>query len=223
MQLSLPNFLTVLRLLAAPGVAVAFVVFARPAADIVAVTLFIAASLTDWLDGKLARAWNVVSRFGAALDPIADKAMVLIALGTLLSVSQLSGAILLPAALIMFREVFVSGLREFLGAVAGALKVSKVAKWKTAVQMVAISILFFEGVFAHYAGMLSFGMDGATVEGILSGEIEDVHGLSALVWAMETCQWVGLAALWLAALLTLVTGADYLHKAWPHLKDPSHG
>lgn len=138
---TLPNTLTVLRLVAAPCVALAFVVFPRPVADWVAVMLFVGASATDWIDGYLARAWNQQSRFGTMLDPIADKAMVLIALALVLGLSGLDPWILVPGTVILFREVFVSGLREFLGAQAGQLKVTRLAKWKTTVQMVAISLL----------------------------------------------------------------------------------
>ena len=80
MRWTLPNILTVLRLLAAPGVAVMFLYFARPWADWFALVLFALAAATDWFDGYLARAWKQESKFGAMLDPIADKAMVVIAL-----------------------------------------------------------------------------------------------------------------------------------------------
>jgi CDP-diacylglycerol--glycerol-3-phosphate 3-phosphatidyltransferase len=108
----------------------------------VALFLFIFASLTDYIDGWLARKWGQISRFGAMLDPIADKAMVVIALAVLLGLHGISDWTLIPVAAILFREVFVSGLREFLGETAGLLKVTPLAKWKTAVQMVAISLLF---------------------------------------------------------------------------------
>ena len=76
MSWSLPNVLTVLRLLAAPAVPLAFLLLPRPLADWAALLLFVGAALTDWVDGYLARAWRQESRFGAMLDPIADKAMV---------------------------------------------------------------------------------------------------------------------------------------------------
>ena len=153
MSWTVPNILTVLRLLAAPCVALAFVVFDRPAADWVAAVLFVAASATDWVDGYLARAWNQQSRFGTMLDPIADKAMVIIALALVLGLSDLSPWVLIPGTLILFREVFVSGLREFLGAQAGQLKVTRLAKWKTTVQMVAITLLLL-GLQAAGIGFL---------------------------------------------------------------------
>ena len=141
MSWTVPNILTVLRLIAAPCVALVFAVLARPAADWVALVLFVGASATDWIDGYLARAWNQQTRFGTMLDPIADKAMVIIALAVVLGLSELDPWVLVPGTVILFREVFVSGLREFLGAQAGQLKVTKLAKWKTTVQMVAITLL----------------------------------------------------------------------------------
>ncbi len=127
-------------------VAVMFLYLARPYADWAALILFVGAALTDWLDGFLARAWMQESKLGAMLDPIADKAMVVIALVVLARVFGFDAWILLPAALIVFREVFVSGLREFLGDVAGTLQVTKMAKWKTTAQMVAIALLFAVGL-----------------------------------------------------------------------------
>ena len=104
----------------------------------------------DFLDGYLARAWKQESKLGAMLDPIADKAMVVIALLVITGFSGMDPWILLPATVIIFREVFVSGLREFIGAAAGTLKVTKLAKWKTTAQMVAILLLLYDapvGVF----------------------------------------------------------------------------
>ena len=145
MKWTIPNSLTVLRLLAAPGVAVMFLYFHRPWADWFALTLFIGAAITDWFDGYLARLWKQESKFGAMLDPIADKAMVVIAIMVLTGYSGMDPWLILPATVILFREVFVSGLREFLGAKAGLLKVTRLAKWKTTAQMVAIPFLLFDG------------------------------------------------------------------------------
>ena len=137
MTWNLPNALTVLRLLAAPGVAVMFLYFHRPWADWFALSLFITAAVTDWFDGYLARLWKQESKFGTMLDPIADKAMVVIAIMVITGYSGMNPWLILPATVILFREVFVGGLREFLGAKAGLLKVTKLAKWKTSAQMVA--------------------------------------------------------------------------------------
>ncbi len=212
MSWTIPNILTVLRLLAAPGLVVMFLYFTRPWADMFALALFVVAALTDWLDGYLARTWKQESKFGKMLDPIADKAMVVIALLVIIGNFGMNSWILLPATMIIFREVFVSGLREFLGADANTLSVTKLAKWKTTTQMIAISVLFLNGVFEHYFGMYSFGMDLTLISDILNGREEDVLGL---VWKYQGMLWslrVGVVLLWVAAILTLMTGWDYFRK-----------
>jgi CDP-diacylglycerol--glycerol-3-phosphate 3-phosphatidyltransferase len=219
MRWTLPNILTVARMIAAPMVALVFIVLPRPWADWVAMILFLGASLTDYIDGYLARSWNQVSRFGAMLDPIADKAVVVIALGALLGLHGVTGWLLIPVTAILFREVFVSGLREFLGHTAGTLKVTPLAKWKTLVQMVAITMLFAWGLFDHYFIMQTFGMDGEIVSGILAGEIEDDVGLIWKYYALMVTSYGGLLLLWLAGGLTLLTGFDYFRKALPFLRE----
>ncbi|MDG1130588.1 CDP-diacylglycerol--glycerol-3-phosphate 3-phosphatidyltransferase [Seohaeicola saemankumensis] len=219
MTWTLPNILTAGRLLAAPGVAVMFLYFTRPYADWFALMLFVTAAVTDWFDGYLAREWKQETKMGAMLDPIADKAMVVIALMVIVGYSSMSPWLVLPATVILFREVFVSGLREFLGDVAGTLKVTKLAKWKTTAQMVAIAVLFAQGVFEHYFGMIIYGMDEATVLAVIEGRQPDLHGLR---WKLEGMIWsgnIGLTLLWIAAALTLITGVDYFRKAQPLLKE----
>lgn len=219
MKWNLPNILTILRLIAVPLLPLLFLYFTRPWADWFALGLFVFAALTDYVDGYIARAWKQESAFGAAMDPIADKALVLIALLVINSYSGMTAWILLPSALIVFREVFVSGLREFLGDKARALKVTGLAKWKTTVQMVAISILFAKGIFEHYLGMQTYGMDDAMVYDILAGVEEDVLGLGWKLQGMIWTSWGGVALLWLAALLTMITGLDYFRKSLPFLRD----
>ncbi|WP_197917176.1 CDP-diacylglycerol--glycerol-3-phosphate 3-phosphatidyltransferase [Thiosulfatihalobacter marinus] len=218
MTWTIPNILSVLRLLAAPMVAVMFLYFTRPYADWFALSLFLLAAVTDWFDGYLARAWGQETRMGAMIDPIADKAMVVIALMVIVGYSSMSPWLVLPATVILFREVFVSGLREFLGDVAGTLKVTKLAKWKTATQMIAIAILFAQGVFEHYLGMSAWGMDQDLVDQIMAGQVEDVQGLRWKYDGMVWSGWIGMILLWVAALLTAVTGVDYFNKARPHLR-----
>ncbi|MFQ8431291.1 CDP-diacylglycerol--glycerol-3-phosphate 3-phosphatidyltransferase [Amaricoccus sp. W119] len=202
MRWTIPNILTVLRLVAAPGVALAFVFFDRPTADWIAISLFILAALTDYIDGRLARAWQQESNFGRMLDPIADKAMVIIALAMIVGTSGIKGLILFPIAFILLREIFVSGLREFLGAKAGRLKVTYLAKWKTTVQMVAIPVLFLAGVFEY---------DRRNGQFWYSSWLHDWLG-----WILENS---GVVLIWIAGLLTLMTGIDYLVKAMPFLRD----
>lgn len=229
MTWTVPNVLTTLRLLAAPGVVVMFLYFNRPWADWFALVLFVGAALTDWFDGYLARLWKQESRLGAMLDPIADKAMVMIALLVITGytgrapalgegISGINPYILLPATIIIFREVFVSGLREFLGDKAGLLKVTVLAKWKTTGQMVAIGVLFAMGIFEHMLLERTVGMDQATVDEIFSGGDDPLH-LRAIFTAYWLAWWIGVGLLWLAAALTLFTGIDYFRKAVPYLKD----
>jgi cardiolipin synthase len=226
MQWTIPNILTVLRLVAAPGVAILFLYFQRPWADWFALVLFVSAAITDFFDGYLARLWKQESKFGAMLDPIADKAMVVIALVIIVSLSTadkliMDPWILVPATVILFREVFVSGLREFLGDAAGSLKVTKLAKYKTTVQMIAIAVLFAKGVFEHHFLNLIQGMDAEIYEGVMAGTIEDVNGV-LLYWTTMKSTWtIGVGLLWIAAGLTAATGWDYFVKARPHLRDPA--
>lgn len=217
MTWTLPNILTAGRLFAAPGVAIMFLYFTRPYADWFALVLFVTAAITDWFDGYLARSWKQETRIGAMLDPIADKAMVVIALMVIVGYSSMSPWLVLPATVILFREVFVSGLREFLGDMSGTLKVTKLAKWKTTTQMVAIAILFAQGVFEHYFGAIIQGMDEAMIMAVIEGRMPDVHGLG---WKLQGMVWagnIGLTLLWVAAALTLLTGMDYFRKALPLL------
>ena len=218
---NVPNVLTIIRLLAAPALAVMFLYFDCPWADWFALILFVMAALTDFVDGYLARAWKQESKFGAMLDPIADKAMVLIALLVIIGFSGVKAWILLPATMIFFREVFVSGLREFLGDKASQLKVTNLAKWKTTAQMVAIAVLFSQGIFADRFVELTEAMDPQMIDAILMGQVEDLNGL---IWVQTGAAWSyygGIVLLWIAAALTLITGWDYFVKALPFLKDDS--
>ena len=208
MRWTIPNILTLLRLAAAPAVPLMFLYFHRPWADWAALAIFLVAAVTDWFDGYLARAWKQESRFGAAMDPIADKAMVVIAIIVITGYSGMNPWLILPATVILFREVLVSGLREFLGAQAKLLKVTKLAKWKTTFQMVAIAVLFL-------------GTGLAFVE---HGE-PPLVGEGRLPWSdswSDLANQVGLVLIWIAAGLTGWTGWDYFVKALPYLKDPAH-
>jgi len=219
MTWTLPNILTVLRLAAAPGVALMFLYFDRPYADWFALVLFVSAAITDWFDGFLARAWKQETKLGAMLDPIADKAMVVIALMVIVGYSTMSPWLVLPATVILFREVFVSGLREFLGDTAGTLKVTKLAKWKTTAQMVAIATLFSQGVFEHFVSRSNAALDRDAVHALLQNDqiknLPKSWAIDAMVWSGQ----IGLALLWIAAVLTFLTGLDYFNKAKPFLRD----
>ena len=219
MTWTLPNILTVIRLLAAPGVAILFLYFHRPWADWFALALFVSAAITDWFDGYLARAWKQESKFGAMLDPIADKAMVVIALVIITGYSGMNPWLILPVTAILFREVFVSGLREFLGAKAGLLKVTKLAKWKTTAQMVAIAVLFLGTGLEHVEGIARQGMTMDQYADLVSQGLADPIRSCGTRGCSSYATLVGLVLIWVAAVLTMITGWDYFRKSLPFLKD----
>jgi len=219
MKWTLPNILTVIRLLAAPGVAILFLYFHRPWADWFALALFVSAAITDWFDGYLARAWKQESKFGAMLDPIADKAMVVIALVIITGYSGMNPWLILPVTAILFREVFVSGLREFLGAKAGLLKVTKLAKWKTTAQMVAIAVLFLGTGLEHVEGIARQGLTMDQYADLVTQGLADPIRSCGTRGCSSYATLVGLVLIWLAAVLTLMTGWDYFRKSMPFLKD----
>ena len=188
---SLPNLLTLSRILAIPVVVASFYVQGDYARWF-ACALFSAAGVTDWLDGHMARRWAQQSELGRFLDPIADKLLVAATLFMLVATDRLSSGAILPALVILCREILVSGLREYLAELRVGLPVSKLAKWKTAIQMVAI-------------GVLIVGNAGP---------------------AFLPVAWIGEMLLWVAALLTLVTGYDYLRAGLAHMTratPPRHG
>ncbi|MGB3313687.1 MAG: CDP-diacylglycerol--glycerol-3-phosphate 3-phosphatidyltransferase [Albidovulum sp.] len=219
MTWTIPNILTVLRLLAAPGVAVMFLYFHRPWADWFALALFVSAAVTDFFDGYLARAWKQESKFGAMLDPIADKAMVVIAIVIITGYSGMNPWLILPATLILFREVFVSGLREYLGSTAGLLKVTKLAKWKTTAQMVAIAILFLGTGLEHLEGIARRGLTTEEYAELVTAGLADPIRSCGVRGCSSYATMAGLALIWVAAVLTFLTGWDYFRKALPFLKD----
>ena len=186
--LTLPNLLTLSRIVMVPllvgllwwpqwtaGYAIAFV-------------LYCLMGVTDYLDGYLARAQGAVSKLGQFLDPIADKIMVaaviLMLVGTRFEDRAIiAGPHLIPALVILLREIAVSGLREFLGGIQVSMPVSRLAKWKTTLQLVAFGALILAGAVPEY------GFVKVT----------------------------GLATLWGAAVLTVVTGWDYLRVGLKHM------
>jgi cardiolipin synthase (CMP-forming) len=186
MMTSLPNLLTISRIVAIPLVIAAFYLppvvhpdWARWGACVV----FSAAGLTDWLDGHLARRWHQQSDFGRFLDPIADKLLVSATLLMLAAFDQISHWALIPALIILAREILVSGLREHLALIRVGVPVTRLAKWKTVIQMVAIGVL--------------------------------IVGDSGPGWL--PVQAIGEILLWIAGILTCVTGYDYLRAGLVHM------
>lgn len=142
---SLPNLLTYGRILAVPAIVLCFFIEGKlqstDFARWLALSIFAAASFTDWLDGYLARKWQQTSNIGRMLDPIADKLLVSVALLLLAGEGSIAGWSLWAAVIILCREILVSGLREYLAALKVSVPVSNLAKWKTTVQMIAIGFL----------------------------------------------------------------------------------
>jgi cardiolipin synthase len=142
---SLPNILTYARIIAVPLVVVCFFLEGRlqssDAARWGALAIFATASITDFLDGYLARIWKQTSTIGRMLDPIADKLLVSACLLLLAADGTIAGWSLWAAIIILCREILVSGLREYLAELKVSVPVSQLAKWKTTIQMVAIAFL----------------------------------------------------------------------------------
>ncbi len=181
---TVPNVLTMARLFAALGVAGVVAALPIQTGYFAAFFLFVLASATDWLDGYFARNLQQQSRLGEMLDPIADKALVLIALTVLVAAPGATGWLMFLAAAIMFREVFVSGVREYVAKHEIKLSVTLLGKWKTTVQMLSI-------------GGLLLAQAGASIHDLRSEILRDLS----------------LTLLWVAVVLTLLSGWDYLRKA----------
>jgi cardiolipin synthase len=147
-NLTLPNVITIARIATIP-----VIVWLLTTGDIgmrvVAVIIFAVAAGTDWVDGFIARRFNQVSQLGRMLDPIADKLLVGLVLVALAWDGSLSAYDLVPVMAILFREFFIPGLREFLGNAQVVLPVSRLAKWKTTIQLVAIIVIFLEGILPN--------------------------------------------------------------------------
>ena len=144
--MNLPNLITVFRIAAVPVIAT-LVVIGGAAALWAALILYVAAAASDWLDGFLARRMNISSALGRMLDPIADKLLVGALIVVLAAMGRIAGWHLVPALAILLREIFVSGLREFLGNRQIEVPVTTIAKYKTAVQLVAFGALLAAAIY----------------------------------------------------------------------------
>ena len=182
----IPNILTIGRIIIVPFFVLAFYL---PGfyGDLTAFALFVIASFTDFLDGMLARMMGEESKLGELLDPIADKIIVATALILLVMSGTIRHYEVIAAIIILTREILISGLREFLARGQIKLPVTNLAKLKTFLQMVAISLL-------------------------LTGET----GNKILNFQNYNAQTIGIILLWLSAFLTLYTGYEYLRKGIDH-------
>ena len=192
-----------MRLVLSFGIVAAYLSLQRPLADFVALAFFVVASACDFFDGYLARRLGLESALGRVLDPVADKVLILIALLAATAFSGMGEQLLLPASLIVLREVLITGLRENLGNACKALRTTMIAKWKTTAQMVALAIIFFASGMGQLESGLDFSGDSARM----------LHVVMGIPW-----KWLAVPLFWVAAILTLASGVDYLIKALPNLK-----
>jgi CDP-diacylglycerol--glycerol-3-phosphate 3-phosphatidyltransferase/cardiolipin synthase len=196
-MLTLPNLLTLSRIFAVP--LLAFLLW-WPEWQLgygLAFALYSLMGITDYFDGYLARSSGAVSKLGVFLDPIADKIMIAAVILVLTAQGVLRGpyvgdAHVIAGLIILVREIAVSGLREFLGGLQVSIPVSKLAKWKTTCQIIALGALILGNALPGWNVWLG--------------------GVEANV-----PHTVGLATLWAAAILTLVTGWDYLRVGLKHM------
>jgi CDP-diacylglycerol--glycerol-3-phosphate 3-phosphatidyltransferase len=153
--MTLPNQLTLSRIVAVPVICL-FVASGWEWLRWIALLLYIAAAITDWLDGFLARRMKLNSALGKMLDPIADKLLVGGLLVTLAWTRDLGALDLIPAIAILMREMFIAGLREYLGKQAIEVPVSVLAKWKTTAQLVALGLLIAAPMLVGLIGIAHF-------------------------------------------------------------------
>jgi len=182
-MLTLPNILTLSRILTVPLLAALLWWPGWALGYLLGFVVYCLMGITDYFDGYLARAQGTVSKLGIFLDPIADKIMVAAVILILCANGDIAGLHVIAALVILLREITVSGLREFLAGLQVSVPVSRLAKWKTTLQLIALGALILAGAFP------------------------------AQGWILQT----GLAALWAAAILTLITGWDYLRVGLKHM------
>lgn len=187
---TLPNILTMMRIFVIPFLVAGFFIEDPVMRSHVTWALFAVASITDFFDGWLARAQGLVSKIGQFLDPIADKLMVGAVIIMAVFGDILHGYHVIPAVVIMCRELLVSGLREFLAGAQVSVPVTLAAKWKTTVQMFALAALLW--------------IDG-------TADLWEPLGI--------LCYWVAYGGIWIAAILTVYTGFDYMRVGIKHMQD----
>ena len=196
-MLNLPNILTLSRIVAIPLLAFLLWWPGWEAGYLMAFALYAAMGITDYFDGYLARTSGTVSKLGIFLDPIADKIMVAAVILVLAAQGVLRGpyvgdAHVIAGLIILVREIAVSGLREFLGGLQVSVPVSRLAKWKTTFQLLAL-------------GSLILGQ-GLPDWNVMLGAVE-----------ANVPHTVGLVTLWAAAVMTVITGWDYLRVGLKHM------
>lgn len=183
-MINLPNFLTISRIGSIPLLVGTFYLDG-PLGNWLGLAILTLAGITDFFDGFVARAWQQQSQLGKFLDPVADKLLVGALLFMLIGFGRISGFAILPALVILCREILVSGLREFLADLRVSVPVSRLAQWKTTLQIIALGFLIVGPAGPDFGPFSTSG--------------------------------IGVTGLWLAALLTLITGYDYLRAGLKHV------
>ena len=179
---TIPNIITFVSIILIP--IILYLLFSEnPNIVLLAGALFIISSISDYFDGYLARTLNQSSKLGTLLDPIADKLLIASVIVVLVDTDVITNIHVIPAIIILLREIAISGLREFLAKLNTEMPVSKLAKYKTTFQMISLSIL-----------IISLGFE-----------------LNDLLWN------IGLVTLWIAAIITLLSGYNYMAKGLKHI------
>jgi len=179
---TIPNIITFIRIILIP--IILYLLFSEnPNIVLLAGGLFIISSISDYFDGYLARVLNQSSKLGTLLDPIADKLLIASVIVVLVDTNVISNLHVIPAIIILLREIAISGLREFLAKMNTDMPVSRLAKYKTTFQMVSLSIL-----------IISLGFQ-----------------LNDFLWNL------GLVTLWISAIITLLSGYNYMAKGLKHI------
>ena len=189
----MPNLLTVLRIIFASLIALILIFFDSKIAYFISFILFSLAGITDYFDGWLARKKGQISDLGRMLDPIADKILVISTFIILMSNNVIEGFNAIAAFIIIYREIFISGLREFLGNKSLVVKVTKLAKWKTAIQFITILVFLGSQVinnFYMYTDIIN-------------------------IFIEFTCTLL----IWITSLISLYTGINYLRTSYDHLSN----
>lgn len=199
---TIPNMLTIARIVLIPIIVISFYVPWK-ITNLVVALLFMVASMTDFFDGYLARRYKAQTKFGACFDPIADKLTVIVSLLMIISCDS-SPLILLPALIIICREILISGLREFLGTLGVVMPVTRLAKYKTAFQMFAITGLLLASKNSSYTyeTLMEYFEVEPFVRIFFNGFVENIS----------------IVLLNVAAVLSVITGYGYLRVAMKNMK-----
>ena len=187
----MPNLLTIMRIIFSAVIALILIFFQNNVAYFISFILFCLAGITDFFDGWLARRKNQISDLGRMLDPIADKILVISTLIILMSNNVIESYNIIAALIIIYREIFISGLREFFGNKSFTIHVTKLSKWKTAIQFITILSFFISAIVDEY--------------------FMYTHIINIFV------NFVCTTLIWITSFISLFTGINYLKNSYKYL------